>query len=64
MRAQKSLPLLLTLVGRMAAFLETVAGSSVRQELEKGPLKGLKASGGQQGKTGEGAVEVGSGERK
>lgn len=43
-------------VGRMAASLKTVAGSSVRQELEEGPLKGLNASGGHQGKTGEGAV--------
>lgn len=30
-------------------FFEIVNGSSVRQELEEGPLKGLKASGGQHG---------------
>lgn len=49
---------------RRAAFGETLNGSSVRQELEEGPVKGLKASGGPQGK-GEGSIgEVGSGERK
>lgn len=40
---------------RTAAFGETLNGPSVRQELEEGPLKGLKASGGPQGK-GEGAL--------
>lgn len=53
LRAGKALLLLLPLwLWRMAASWETVNGSSVRQELEEG----LKASGGQHGKVGEGAV--------
>lgn len=51
-------------VGRMAASLKTVAGSSVRQELEKGPLNGLKASRGNRGRLGREQWEAGSGERK
>lgn len=35
LRAQKALPRPLTLVGRLAASLETVVRSSVRQELKK-----------------------------
>lgn len=45
-----------SVVGSRAASLETVAGCSVRQGLEEGPVKGLKASGGQQRKVGEGAA--------
>lgn len=57
LRAGKAQLLLLPLwLWRMAASSEIVNGSSVRQELEEGPLKGLKASGGQHGKVGEGAV--------
>lgn len=48
----------------MAAPLETGGGSSVRQELEKGPLKRLRASGGLQGRLRRKQWEVGSGERK
>lgn len=43
---------------------ETAAGSSVGQELEKGPLKGLRASGGLQGRLRREPREGGSGERK
>lgn len=46
LRAQKALPLLLTLCGEDGASLKTVAGSSLRQELEEGRVKGLNASGG------------------
>lgn len=57
LRAGKAQLLLLPLwLWRMAASSEIVNGSSVRQELEEGPLKGLKASGGLHGKVGEGAV--------
>lgn len=54
--SRKALPCLLSLHWRMAASLETVARSSVRQKLEAGLLKRLRVSAGLQAKAGEAAV--------
>ena len=55
--SRKALSCLLSLhLWRMAASLETVARSSVRQKLEAGLLKRLRVSAGQQAKAGEAAV--------
>lgn len=51
-------------VGSRATSLEPVAGCSVRQGLEEGPVKGPKAPGGQQRKAGEGAAGSRMGARK
>lgn len=62
---REALPCLLSLhLWRMAASLETVARSSVRQKLEAGLLKRLRVSAGLPRRLRRQQCEAGSGERK